>query len=69
VRKANSDPRSKPDVQSGFTLTASTSYQLVSREIGLANLKPGGYLLEVTVTESGTSNTVSRRRALNILER
>lgn len=69
VRKANSDPRSKPDVQSGFTLTATTSYQLVSREIGLANLRPGGYLIEVTVTESGTTTSVSRQRALNILEK
>ncbi len=67
VRKANSDPAGEPDVRSGFIVPATTAYQLVSREVGLVNLKPGAYQLEVTVTQEGTTNRVTRRRSLNIL--
>ncbi|MFN8651298.1 MAG: tetratricopeptide repeat protein [Gemmatimonadales bacterium] len=69
VRKADADPKDKPALQSTFALTASAPYQLVTRGIGLANLKPGSYLLEVTVKEAGTTREVTRRRSLNILEK
>lgn len=69
VRKADSDPKDKPAVQSTFTLTATGLYQAVTRGLGLANLKPGSYLLEVSVKESGTDRDVTRRRSLNILDK
>jgi tetratricopeptide (TPR) repeat protein len=69
VRKADADPKDKPAVQSSFTLTATASYQQVTRGLGLANLKPGAYLLEVTVKETGSDRQVTRRRALNLLEK
>ncbi len=69
VRKAGARPQDKPAVQSSFTLAATGPYQQVTRGVGLANLKPGAYLLEVTVRETGTEREVTRRRALNILEK
>lgn len=69
VRKADADPRDKPAVQASFAITATGSYQQVTRGIGLANLKPGAYLLEVTVKEAGSSREVTRRRSLNILDK
>ncbi len=69
VRRAEADRRDKPAVQSSFTLAATGPYQQVTRGVGLANLKPGAYLLEVTVRETGTEREVTRRRALNILEK
>lgn len=68
VRQARSDPQKKPEVQSGFEIAASGPYQAVTRGIGLANLKPGAYLLEVTVTEVGSTRSVTRRRALHVLK-
>jgi tetratricopeptide (TPR) repeat protein len=68
VRKADDDARAKPAVQSGFELAATAGYQQVNRGLGLSNLKPGAYVLQVTVTEVGSDREVSRRRALNILE-
>lgn len=69
VRRAGSDPKARPDVQSGFEITAGADYQKVTRGVGLANLKPGAYMLDVTVKEAGTDRRVSRSRALNILGR
>jgi hypothetical protein len=37
--------------------------------LGLANLKPGPYLLVITVKETGSAREVSRSRALNLLDR
>lgn len=68
VRKADADPTDKPAVQSSFTLTATGAYQQVTRGLGLTNLKPGAYNLEVTVKETGSDREVTRRRALNILD-
>ena len=69
VRKANDGPDSKPAVQSGFDFKAAASYQQVTRGLGLANLKPGAYLLQVTVRETGSERQVTRSRALNILDK
>lgn len=69
VRKADDDAKDKPAVQSGFELKATADYQQVTRGIGLANLKPGAYVLQVAVKEVGSDREVTRRRALNILEK
>jgi tetratricopeptide (TPR) repeat protein len=69
VRKADEDPGSKPAVQSGFEFSATAPYQQVTRGLGLTNLKPGAYLLQVTVKEPSSSREVTRYRALNILEK
>ncbi len=68
VRRAPADPKEKPALQIAFDLEPLAAYQQVTRGIGLANLKPGSYLLEVTVKEAGTTRQVTRRRSLNILE-
>lgn len=69
VKKADDDAKAKPAVQSGFELTATAGYQQVTRGLGLSNLKPGAYMLLVTVKEAGSDREVTRRRALNILEK
>ncbi len=69
VRKGEADPKDKPAVQSGFEIKATTPYQQISRGIGLANLKPGGYVLEVRIKEVGTDREMTRRRVLNILDK
>lgn len=67
VRRADSRPGEKPEVQSGFEIVSAAKYQSVTRGVGLANLNPGAYLLEVKVEEARTGRTVTRQRALNIL--
>jgi hypothetical protein len=69
VRKPGDNPDARPQVQSAFQLTATEPYQQVTRGLGLTNLKPGAYLLQVTVKETGSDREVTRRRALNILGR
>jgi len=69
VRRADQKPDAKPEFATGFEFTASGDYERVSRGLGLGNLKPGSFLLEVTVRESGAEHPVTRRRALNILDR
>ena len=69
VRKGDENPESKPAVQSGFEFTATAPYQQVTRGLGLTNLKPGGYMLQVTVKETGSERRVTRYRALNVLEK
>jgi tetratricopeptide (TPR) repeat protein len=68
VRKEGDKPDTKPAVEAGFEFTATEPYQQVTRGLGLANLTPGAYLLQVTVTEVGSDRRVVRMRALNILK-
>jgi hypothetical protein len=67
VRKPGDKPDARPAVQAGFTFTATSPYQQVTRGVGLANLKPGAYLLQVIVKETGSGREVVQSRALNIL--
>jgi hypothetical protein len=67
VRKPGDKPDARPAVQAGFAFMATSPYQQVTRGLGLANLRPGPYLLQVTVKEAGSGREVTRRRALNIL--
>ena len=67
VRKSDDKPDAKPLVQVGFEFAAAQPYELVRRGLGLANLKPGNYLLTVIVREAGSTREVRRTRALNIL--
>ena len=69
VRKAEDKPTARPQLQVGFDFTASASYERVSRGLGLANLKPGAYVLSVAVAEQGSGRQVRRERALNVLPR
>ena len=69
VRKSDDKPDAKPLVQVGFEFAATQPYELVRRGLGLANLKPGNYLLTVIVRETGSTREVRRTRALNILAR
>ena len=69
VRKAEDKPTARPQLQVGFDFTASASYERVSRGLGLANLKPGAYVLSVAVEEQGSGRQVRRERALNVLPR
>lgn len=69
VRKAEDKPTARPQLQVAFDFTASAPYERVSRGLGLANLKPGAYVLSVSVEESGTDRQVRRERALNVLPR
>jgi tetratricopeptide (TPR) repeat protein len=68
LRKPRDKPDTQPVLEAGFEFTATAKYQQVTRGLGLANLKPGAYLLQVTVKEVGSGREVSRGRALNILE-
>lgn len=67
VRKSDDKPDARPLVQVGFEFAATQPYELVRRGLGLANLKPGNYLLTVIVRETGSTREVRRTRALNIL--
>ncbi len=67
IRKGEDKPDARPQLQVGFEFTPAQGYELVRRELGLANLKPGTYLLTVTVREQGSDREVHRTRALNIL--
>ncbi len=69
VRKAEDKPTARPQLQVGFDFTAGASYERVSRGLGLANLKPGAYVLSVAVAEQGSGRQVRRERALNVLPR
>jgi hypothetical protein len=69
LRQAGGKPGDKPAFQVGFDLTATTTYERVTRSLGLANLKPGGYVLAVQVREGGSEQAVTRVQALNILGR
>jgi hypothetical protein len=68
VRRARDKADAKPAFQVGFELTAEGPYQRVTRNLGLANLKPDSYLLVVAVNETGSSREVIRVQALNILD-
>jgi hypothetical protein len=67
VRKADDKPTAKPQVQVGFEITAAAGYERVHRSLGLGGLKPGAYVLIVTVAEAGSGQVARRERALNIL--
>jgi tetratricopeptide (TPR) repeat protein len=67
VRKADDKPTAKPQVQVGFEITAGAEYERVHRSLGLGGLKPGAYVLIVTVAEAGSGQVARRERALNIL--
>jgi hypothetical protein len=69
VRQAGGKPGDKPAFQVGSDLTATTTYERVTRSLGLANLTPGGYVLAVQVREGGSEQAVTRVQALNILGR
>jgi tetratricopeptide (TPR) repeat protein len=69
LRRAEAKPDDKPAFQVGFEVKASAPYERVTRNLGLGNVKPGGYILQVRVREDGTEREVERRRALNILEK
>ena len=69
VRKAEDKPTARPQLQVGFDFTAGAAYERVSRGLGLANLKPGAYVLSVAVEEQGSGRQVRRERALNVLPR
>jgi hypothetical protein len=67
VRKASDKPESKPSFQLAFDFTATAPYERVERGLGLGNLKPEAYLLQVLVREADSPQQVRRERALNIL--
>ena len=67
VRKPGDKPDAKPAVEAGFDFRATAPYELVTRGLGLSNLKPGGYRLQVRVREAGSDRQVTRSRSLNIL--
>ncbi|MEO8140971.1 MAG: hypothetical protein ABI742_15060 [Gemmatimonadota bacterium] len=67
VRKASDKPEAKPGLQLSFDFTATAAYERVNRGLGLGNLKPEAYLLQVAVTEADSPRQVRRERALNIL--
>ncbi|MBP6671309.1 MAG: hypothetical protein KA180_17775 [Gemmatimonadales bacterium] len=69
VRKAEDRPTARPQLQVAFDFTATATYERVSRGLGLANLKPGAYVLVVAVEEAGNGRRVRRERALNVLPR
>lgn len=69
VRRPDDKPTAKPQLQVAFDFTASADYERVSRGLGLSNLKPGSYLLRVTVREAGSDRAATRERVINILSR
>ncbi len=69
VRKPEDKATTKPLTTVSFSFTAEAEYQQVNRGIGLQQVKPGQYLLQVTVKETGTDRSVTRMRALNVLEK
>lgn len=69
VRKPDDKATSKPLSEVSFTFDAEAEYQRVTRGIGLQQVKPGQYLLQVTVKEKGSDRSITRLRALNVLEK
>jgi tetratricopeptide (TPR) repeat protein len=69
VRKPDDKPNSKAAVEVTTSFEARTDYQQMSQGIGLSQLKPGNYWLVVTITPKGENAGVTRKQALNILER
>lgn len=67
VRKASDKPEATPSLQLGFDFTATAPYERVHRTLGLGNLKPGAYLLQVAVSEADSPREALRARALNVL--
>lgn len=69
VRKPDDKENAKPQVQVTTPFEASEVYQQMSQGLGLAELKPGSYILTVTLKEKGKERGTTRRQALNILEK
>lgn len=69
IRKPDDKPNSKPQVETASSFDAKESYQQVNQGLGLSQLKSGSYYLIVTVTEKGSDRTVTRKQALNILDK
>jgi hypothetical protein len=69
VRRPGDKPTSKPAIEVTTAFEPTGAYQLVRQGVGLSQLKPGPYWLEVTLRPVGGDREVSRKQALNILEK
>jgi hypothetical protein len=69
VRRPGDKPNSKPAIEVTTAFEAGAGYHRVRQGVGLSQLKPGPYWLEVALREANGAQTVVRRQALNILEK
>jgi hypothetical protein len=69
VRKPDDKENAKPQVQVTTAFDARNDYQQMSTGLGLSELKPGSYVLMVTLKEKGKDRSTTRKQALNILEK